>query len=453
MAKTSSSHVESGFYFRLKSCRESLSNSLEFVEKTIASLPIKQGKQHESLPLLLSYRGFAERLGYSKMIASPPIMNLLSCGYDERFDGYTFRGFIRNALNRRACFYLNQFQCYWEPKESTKLELLSKYFGAFKKSTLEDPVTALENVNGADYELAPLYETSVDPELFTALFYLKQLVTPPSHPSKIKLAKKLAGRKIRKILQHHLTENFGLRSYKESRICDEGNLFWATCLLYSIEGRKFTIHGRPSGVEVFEDAVLTFLDRKAHERKIPAPTEIVFEVTPEIYTRERTNLYIMENLLSVMSLHGDGLSDNFKMEVRKYFDNIITMFVFPMAEDTNLYFQSLRHGCLKKYCDVFGTNDAESVCKGVPPRISFERDYSELLVDGKRYGDMSLTPLHVRIIKHCIDLKKEGGTVFDYNKMPNAPKSMKLCDVFRSRPGVYDLLFENRRYQEYIIKF
>lgn len=368
---------------------------------------------------------------------------------------------VRHLLYRRTYHYLKKYKEDWPDGQTENFKMLFDFFKKFRLGLGPDVVRqylrSLSKKKRGKYDLAPLYETFVDSELFTALLLWDGLVASGDLNSDSALDSWLTG-KISDILtkqlpggKHYLPKNLPIHE----QIRDESNIFWGLSALYRAKGGRVCI-GRYAGLDQFKDIVSGLARRES--RQCPETNDLKYEITPELCTELKVNLYVLDNVLAILKHNEPDLGDEFKQDMLVPAERLVRECIVG-HESTNLYFQCLQHRCLVKYLAVFAP--PQSIPAGDESLIGFEDDYRYAVKDGQRVNREKLTDPQRALIKYCIEIKgrASSGDVprLDYGQYILTQDRARMCprliDLFRSRPKVYDLLFHSERNQTYTFNF
>lgn len=367
----------------LESMDEPGNKSREYQEKLLEVLTevdaLRLDDERAYFDQLTKIRGFASLFGYEGPSGE-------TCAIYDLLNSKAWLTFaIKNICYRRTCFYLMKFkESLAEAEGSVNLSKLVYYFQRYRRSEksydgdrLRDFLLNLDYIQAS--ALAPLYETFVEPELFTTLLLLETFTRSPSiRKQATKIVSNLLNR-LRSILSGYIDDDCGLRESTThgSQIKDEANIFWGLRILYQEEGDLFNLENRFRGTRDFENLFLSLLNRlnifdSPHRHRIsPKEDDLIFEVTPEIYTVEKTDLYILFNLLELIS-RKSKFRQNFRAEVGRILNMELERLIVKRPLPDNLYFLSLKYACLTKYMYIPRANSTVHKAPRKPSAISMQ---------------------------------------------------------------------------------
>lgn len=268
---------------------------------------------------------------------------------------------LRNIFCRRTFFYLLKLQEECDPAETNKnLKLLLMDFKKYRRLEAygfdkeSQYLSAVKNEQ--PYALAPLYESFVDSELFTTLLYIERYFGTRSTKWKGTMNwkgsnshKEIWLKKLEGILNEYITNDYTLQqsvTYKNN-IQDESNIVWGIRLLHDLQKQHFSLGGRFRGNDGFVKLLLHISSRPSDMRIFPKQEDLVLEITPELRTLERTNLYVAFNLIQCLPTL--KAKNQERQEILAIINSILTECVLNPAISGNLYFLCLKYRCLQDF--------------------------------------------------------------------------------------------------------
>lgn len=319
------------------------SENLDAFKRELLALDLSSCKKDEYINILLSLDGALGYLGYVDNGDSIPITEILNSEGE-------FLSSLKNIMHRRAYFYLSKYQEVWVGDEKIEsLDLLIKYFSKFRRTSplrnndLDAIIKSAQCKHTS--ELSPLYETFVDSELFTALSYLQGGACRGE-------LEEILYRKLISILDETLDENLRPKRFAERHLSvkDEANIYWALRLISSKFKDGVALCGRHRTPQEIFVSLNSMLSDNPLGRISPSDEDKIFEITPEILSNERTNLYVALNVLILL----DSCSDyeHYKSLVKRDVDNLKHMYVGGFSTN-NIYLSCLQSECLDLYQSVY----------------------------------------------------------------------------------------------------
>ncbi|MCH7574808.1 MAG: hypothetical protein IIA59_06755 [Candidatus Marinimicrobia bacterium] len=288
----------------------------------------------------------------------------------------SFTTALTNIFRRRVYFYLAElYQTFLPANGDKNVKLLMEEFKKYRRVEaygLDDVIKYLNEVEDSQrYSLAPLYETFVDSELFTTLVYLDPSTAAEGStpwPASIEWANKdkfihALTTRLSSILDDSITDDHRIKN----SISDESFVLWGIRLLFEIKGDQFSIGSKFVGTKSFFELTKSLAQRPHDQRRHPQQKDLVLEITPEIRTLERTNLYSALNLIKILSQmkrakKNMNTDDQDSIEaVVKSIKTILTEYILDQELPQNLYFICLKYTCLTEYNMIFSgsSNDTQ----------------------------------------------------------------------------------------------
>ncbi len=263
---------------------------------------------------------------------------------------YSFSNTLKNIFSRRLFFYLSKY------KEETSgtlnnqnLDMLISTLSSYRRKEKIPFREERKILNSLDpynpFALAPFYETFVDSELFTTLILI-------SHPDYSNYKNSLL-EKLQFIISSYINQDLSLghSGIYDSQIKDEANIFWGLRVLVKELKNDFNLKEQNlNGTTGFERLITSLLECPINKRQFPNQNDLILEITPEINTLERTNLYIAINLLEIISLD-ISWNDNFKKLIGNKVREILDKYILSVPVCENLYFQCLKYRCCINYIE------------------------------------------------------------------------------------------------------
>jgi hypothetical protein len=279
---------------------------------------------------------------------------------DDLPDGPSFARALRNIFRRRVFFYLAEFFKDFEPaQDNPNLKLLIgelKKYRRVQAYGLDQVISYLGAIDKSQpYNLAPLYETFVDSELFTTLIFLEANITPGPSSQWPGARDWPTGNNFTESLERHLENLLASIITEDYRITDnvkdESNVLWGLRLLYQLRrtrGENISIGTLCKGAASFHELITTLARRPISKRRVPEEKDLILETTPELRTLERTNLYTAINLIGLLPLLDPERSECVE-SVKSAVASVFEEYIVPGDTPQNVYFVCLRYKFLTEY--------------------------------------------------------------------------------------------------------
>ncbi|MGD8780848.1 MAG: hypothetical protein PVH88_18020 [Ignavibacteria bacterium] len=285
---------------------------------------------------------------------------------------YRFSSALHNIYRRRTFYYLRHFNKHYfstNYSDNKPIKHLLDYFGKFVKNncfTKEQILKLFEkflNIPDKFIQLTPLYISNIDSELFTTLTYYYELQTKEynTYPDSQQFLDKLYYR-ITELVDDYIDPKFKLKISDRLgvNLQDESNILWAILTIFFNKdkhtngSRRFTIK------EGFQRVVQIIAQRERNNRIFPNHTNLFADITPELFTQKRTELYIAYNLANIL-YHKDFFDSEFIENISNSLSNILFPYLYSPPNDNNLYFLTTEYMCYQLISSLNIESETQSV--------------------------------------------------------------------------------------------
>ncbi|MCK5633190.1 hypothetical protein KAH94_05540, partial [bacterium] len=291
-------------------------------------------------------------------------------------------------------------------------------------------------------KLEKLYQTTIDPDLFTALYEYHCTGRRP---------------KVKEFLLDRITLEIGnnLNSDKliSKKIKDHGNFFWALSTI--LTANRLNINKTINNIEDFKKVLLENIEEGL---SYPRRKDLRYECTREVMGEYRTRLYVLQNLVDVYA-HFQKKQDNDKHE---QFLKDVGKFIISISNETilngtseekssNVYFLCMQIEVISKLLNLerIGLheknelNKIEEKNKGFPAIEYQNQEVTTLelsIKDGNHYikikdekeQQLDLNPQRLNLLKELIKRREihwiEGILIFtNWTKKKEVPPNRKFA--------------------------
>lgn len=353
---------------------KSIKSDLEEFSKKILTLNLDNvRKKNYFFYLVDNLENFPNYFGYD---LENSLFNLFIQYIEKNRDEfpYKFASSLHDIFHRRTYYYLNHFYSHYYCQNFSNKKNIDKLLSHLKSyidPQSHKPDEILTNLNDEqieEFSLAPLYTNFIDSELFTALIYFEKYIQNQqlqANPNSLKIRDKLY-LKISFLIDEFIDKNNLITRSRKLKISlqDESNLIWALriALSYLINEpeKEFYICSKIKDIEEYQKVVLSIVSKDNTDRYFPKQKDLNRDITPELFSLKRTNLYISYNL-SLMINQCEQFQDSFidsAKEINKY---IINDFIINEPLDKNIYFLSIKYSCLDIYLKSINSIKSNSI--------------------------------------------------------------------------------------------
>lgn len=343
------------FADKLKNKLNLVKNKLDEVTRSLEQTDFHSSQDQNLFILISNIKDFNDLFGYdNEHFEFNKIIQTIKS--DIEHYPYRFSSALYNIYRRRTFYYLRHFNKHYfssNYSDNESIKYLLDYFGKFVKNncfTKEQILKLFEkflNIPDRFIQLTPLYISNIDSELFTTLTYYYELQTDEykTYPDSQQFLEKLYHR-ITELVDDYIDRNFRLKISDRLGVSlqDESNILWAIITIFFYKDNHRNGSHRFTIKEEFQRVVQIIAQRERNNRIFPNHTNLFADITPELFTQKRTELYIAYNLANILS-HKNLFDSEFIESISNSLSNILFPYLYSPIYDNNLYFLTTEYMC------------------------------------------------------------------------------------------------------------